>query len=186
MGDIQLEVAWNLPLILAGENNDMILSLKVSPNSLARLQDQYTKVKRKRPWWFLGFVELLWIQDTQGHGWGQYWLHPAVWSSLGISFNEMPNEMNWMVFFLASVGQINWRGWKSGIFMGKLTRNQDGAEMRGEYYGETVFHGSLEFLQILPAEVWTALCSRLSFQGYLCSKSPWMIQIMSPWGAKGR
>lgn len=37
MGDIQLEVAWNLPLILAGENNDMTSSLKISLNSLAKI-----------------------------------------------------------------------------------------------------------------------------------------------------
>ena len=37
MGDIQLEGAWNLPLILAGENNDMTSSLKATLNSLAKI-----------------------------------------------------------------------------------------------------------------------------------------------------
>ena len=37
-GNVQLEeVAWNLPLILAGVNTDMTLSLKASLNILAKI-----------------------------------------------------------------------------------------------------------------------------------------------------
>lgn len=37
MGHIHLEVVWDLPLILAGVNNDMTSSLKVDLNSLAEI-----------------------------------------------------------------------------------------------------------------------------------------------------
>lgn len=71
--------------------------------------------------------------------------------------------------------------------MGKLTRNQAGAEMKGGSCGKIILHGSLQFLKILLAEVLTALWSRLSFpQDIYIANTSWTIEIVSTSGAEGR
>ena len=41
---------------------------------------------------------------------------------------------------------------EASIHIGKFIRGQDGVETRDGYYCETILHGSLTILHILPAE----------------------------------